>query len=46
MESHKAYQSVDELSKEIETYIDWYNKDRIKTKLNGLSPIEYRIQAA
>ncbi|MFL2130451.1 IS3 family transposase [Ruoffia sp. FAM 20858] len=24
----------------------WYNHERIKTKLNGLSPIQYRLQAA
>ncbi|WP_339787634.1 IS3 family transposase, partial [Tissierella sp.] len=27
-------------------YINWYNNKRIKEKLNGLSPIEYRQQAA
>lgn len=40
------YTSVDELCREIERYIDWYNYDRIKTKLNGLSPIEFRLQSA
>ncbi|MBW0763399.1 IS3 family transposase, partial [Mammaliicoccus lentus] len=23
-------------------YIKYYNHDRIKTKLNGMSPVEYR----
>ncbi|WP_436491133.1 IS3 family transposase, partial [Chitinophaga sp. ARDCPP14] len=27
-------------------YIEYYNNDRIKLKLNGLSPIQYRTQAA
>ncbi|MFB6455521.1 IS3 family transposase, partial [Chitinophaga sp. Hz27] len=27
-------------------YIDYYNHDRIKLKLNGLSPVQYRTQAA
>ncbi|WP_424572097.1 IS3 family transposase [Schnuerera ultunensis] len=27
-------------------YINWYNNKRIKEKLNGLSPIEYRKQSA
>ncbi|NLD17491.1 MAG: IS3 family transposase, partial [Tissierellia bacterium] len=27
-------------------YIYWYNNKRIKVKLNGMSPIEYRQQAA
>ncbi|MEC8484796.1 MAG: IS3 family transposase, partial [Pseudomonadota bacterium] len=26
-------------------YIEYYNNDRIKQKLKGLSPIEYRNQA-
>ncbi|HHQ4309083.1 TPA: IS3 family transposase, partial [Serratia fonticola] len=33
------------LSEEIETYIDYYNNRRIKQKLKGLSPVEYRTQA-
>lgn len=40
------YDSIDELAEEIERYIYWYNNHRIKEKLNGLSPIEYRLQAA
>ncbi|WP_366938114.1 IS3 family transposase [uncultured Anaerococcus sp.] len=24
----------------------WYNKDRIKTKLNGMSPVMYRLHSA
>lgn len=40
------YTSVDELCREIERYINWYNFDRIKAKLNGLSPIEFRLQSA
>ncbi|WP_225651253.1 IS3 family transposase, partial [Pseudomonas sp. P135] len=27
-------------------YIEYYNHSRIKLKLNGLSPVEYRMQAA
>ncbi|WP_436490891.1 IS3 family transposase, partial [Chitinophaga sp. ARDCPP14] len=30
----------------IREYIEYYNNDRIKLKLNGLSPIQYRTQAA
>lgn len=40
------YKSATELTEAVKKYIDWYNKDRIKIKLNGLSPIEYRLQAA
>ncbi|OXZ25092.1 hypothetical protein B9N52_00005, partial [Finegoldia magna] len=27
-------------------YIKWYNEDRIKTKLNGMSPVMYRLHSA
>uniref|UniRef100_UPI0005933F00 IS3 family transposase n=1 Tax=Nosocomiicoccus massiliensis TaxID=1232430 RepID=UPI0005933F00 len=39
------YQSVQELIQELEEYIDWYNNRRIKEKLDGLSPVQYRKQA-
>ncbi|MCP1107250.1 integrase core domain-containing protein, partial [Serratia nevei] len=26
-------------------YIDYYNHDRLREKLKGLSPVEYRTQA-
>lgn len=39
------YQSVQELIQALEEYIDWYNNRRIKEKLNGLSPVQYRKQA-
>jgi putative transposase len=38
----KKYTSVEELKKDIKEYIDYYNKDRIKLNLNGMSPIKYR----
>lgn len=38
----KKYASVDELKKDIKEYIDYYNNDRIKLNLNGMSPIKYR----
>ena len=37
--------SYDELKLEIEDYIDYYNK-RIKQKLTGLSPVQFRTQAS
>ncbi|HGI7954684.1 TPA: IS3 family transposase [Streptococcus pyogenes] len=30
----------------MEKYIKWYNEDRIKTKLNGMSPVMYRLHSA
>ena len=41
----EEYKTIEELEVAIREYIDWYNNKRIKTKLNGLSPVEYRLQA-
>lgn len=38
----KKYESIDQLKKEIKEYIKYYNSDRIKLNLNGMSPIQYR----
>ena len=39
----KEFKSLDELEKAIVNYIDYYNNKRIKIKLNGLSPVKYRM---
>ena len=39
----KEFKSLDELEKAIIDYIDYYNNKRIKIKLDGLSPVNYRI---
>ena len=38
------FASVDELQTGLKKYIRYYNHDRIKTKLKGLSPVQYRTQ--
>jgi putative transposase len=38
----KKYDSIVQLKKEIKEYIFYYNNDRIKSKLNKMSPIKYR----
>lgn len=38
----QKFSSADELKKEIVNYIKYYNNDRIKVKLNGMSPVNYR----
>lgn len=38
--------TYEELKQEIEKYIDYYNNERIKTKLAGLSPVKYRTQTS
>ena len=38
----KKYSCVLELKQEIKDYIHYYNNDRIKLNLNGMSPVKYR----
>ena len=38
------FSSVDELQTGLKQYIHYYNHDRIKMKLKGLSPVQYRTQ--
>ncbi|MGO1817281.1 MAG: IS3 family transposase [Sphingobacterium sp.] len=38
----KKYASILELTKEIKDYIKYYNNERIRINLNGMSPVEYR----
>jgi len=39
------FANVDAFISELHDYISYYNHDRIKVKLKGLSPVEYRTQA-
>ena len=39
------YKTLDELIIAIDDYINYYNYDRIKVKLKGLSPVNYRLQS-
>jgi putative transposase len=34
-----------EFIRELILYIDYYNNERIKEKLNGLSPVRFRTQS-
>ncbi len=40
------YKNIDELILAIDDYINYYNYDRIKLKLKGLSPVNYRLQSS
>ncbi|MFB9830279.1 IS3 family transposase [Lederbergia wuyishanensis] len=42
----KKYSTFEELKKDIEDYIHFYNQERLQKRLTGLSPIEYRAKAA
>jgi putative transposase len=37
--------SLEELEAGLTDYIHYYNHSRIRLKLNGMSPVEYRTQA-
>jgi transposase InsO family protein len=39
------FASIEELEHGLDHYIHYYNHERIKLKLNGLSPVAYRVQA-
>ena len=42
----QRFKSYEALQQAIVDYVHYYNNDRIKLKLNGLSPVQYRTQAA
>ncbi|HEM4157792.1 IS3 family transposase [Streptococcus suis] len=41
----KNFKSLDQLEQAITEYIFYYNNKRIKTKLKGLSPVQYRTKS-
>jgi putative transposase len=41
----KKFTDADDFIKELKEYIWYYNHERIKTKLKGLSPVQYRNQS-
>ena len=43
--SGEEFKSVDELEQKVKEYIHYYNHERIKVKLKGLTPVEYRNQS-
>lgn len=42
----REFNSMEEFKNELIKYIDYYNNKRIKSKLKGLSPVQYRIQSS
>ncbi|NLY64980.1 MAG: IS3 family transposase, partial [Alcaligenaceae bacterium] len=40
----ERFDNIEQLEAGIEEYIHYYNHKRIKLKLNGLSPVQYRTQ--
>src|SRR5690606_29012529 len=41
----QKFESVQSFMQQLKAYIHYYNHDRIKQKLKGLSPVEYRTQS-
>ncbi|MCY6414033.1 IS3 family transposase [Acinetobacter sp. VNH17] len=41
----EKFESIDQLKRSVDEYIHYYNHERIKMKLGGLSPVEYRTQS-
>jgi transposase InsO family protein len=42
----QEFDSVEHFIAELKAYIEWYNTKRIKLKLDGLSPVEFRLANA
>jgi transposase InsO family protein len=42
----QEFTSVEHFISELHSYIEWYNTKRIKLKLDGMSPVEFRLTAA
>ena len=42
----QEFDSIEHFISELHTYIEWYNTKRIKLKLDGMSPVQYRLNAA
>ena len=40
----KEFESINQFKQELNEYISYYNNSRIKLRLNGKSPIQYRME--
>ena len=41
----EKFESIEDFREKLDEYIDYYNTRRIKVKLKGLSPVEYRTKS-
>ena len=39
----QKFESLDHFREKLEAYLKYYNEDRIKLKLDGMSPVKYRL---
>lgn len=44
--SYVCLDNIDQFIEELEAYIDYYNNKRIKSKLKGMSSVQYRIHSS
>jgi putative transposase len=42
----QEFNSIEHFHKEVKEYIDYYNNDRIKANLKGMSPVKYRTHSS
>ena len=42
---NQKFSSIEHFARELSDYIDYYNNRRIKVKLKGLSPVQYRTHS-
>lgn len=40
---NRKFKSINQFRQELDEYINYYNNSRIKLRLNGKSPIQYRM---
>ncbi|MCI3987849.1 IS3 family transposase, partial [Bacillus vallismortis] len=42
----QEFESIDHLKQELERYSEYYNQKRLKAKLKGMRPLQYRTHAS
>ena len=40
----ETFESIEQFKQKLKEYIEWYNNKRIKLRLKGMSPVQYRTQ--
>ncbi|MCQ2119485.1 MAG: IS3 family transposase, partial [Bacteroidales bacterium] len=40
----RKWDSIEQFERALRAYIRYYNNERIKLRLNGMSPVQYRAQ--
>lgn len=42
---HDRFDSIEQFEQGLNQYIHWYNHTRVRERLKGLSPVQYRTQS-